>query len=293
MRKGIHYWALPGHLCFEEKLHLAKQAGFEGIELTILQDGYLRPGSNDKELCEIRKKIEEAGLELIDVASTLNWHYSLTSDKTEIRAMAKDHLRLQIDIAEKLGADAILALPGFVGLDFSSGDLFSDSGNRRYNPASEVIDYDTAYVRSLEAFRELSPYARQHGVAICIENIWNRFLLSPLEMRDFIDALDSDWVGAYFDVGNVMLTGYPEQWIKILGRRIKRVHFKDFLRGTARVSGFVELLAGDVDFVKVTEALQGIGYKGWVTAETNASRQFPEHTAYACSDALDRILRNK
>jgi L-ribulose-5-phosphate 3-epimerase len=104
-------------------------------------------------------------------------------------------------------------------------------------------------------------------VALCIENVWNKFLLSPLEMRDFIDGFDSRMVGAYFDVGNVLLTGYPEQWIRILGERIKRVHVKDFKRSAETAEGFVDLLEGDVDFEVVNKALAEVGYDGYVTAE--------------------------
>ena len=96
---------------------------------------------------------------------------------------------------------------------------------------------------------------------------WNKFLLSPLEMRDFIDSFNSDFVGSYFDVGNVLLTGYPEQWIRILGKRTKRVHIKDFKKSTGTVEGFVDLLEGDVDFDGVKKALADIGYDGYVTAE--------------------------
>ncbi len=290
LRKGIHYWALPENFTLEEKLQLAKNAGFEGIELTILKSGCLQEDSSDEELLAIRKEIDGKGLELIDISNTLNWHCSLTSNEKEIRELAKNRIKHQIDIAEKLGSNAILALPGFVGLDFSSNKLFPDVREYQYDPSNEVIDYDIAYQRALEAFFELCSYARKHSINICIENIWNHFLISPLEMKNFIDAIGSEWFGAYFDTGNVMPIGYPEQWIRILGQRIKRVHFKDYVRHNAMGSGFVNLLEGDVDFVKVTEALQKIGYQGWVTVETNASHQYPEHTAYACADALDRIL---
>jgi hexulose-6-phosphate isomerase len=104
-------------------------------------------------------------------------------------------------------------------------------------------------------------------VAICIENVWNKFLLSPLEMRDFIDSFNSQMIGAYFDVGNVLLMGYPDQWIRILGKRIKRVHVKDFKLSVGTAEGFVDLLEGDVDFEAVKKALADVGYDGYVTAE--------------------------
>jgi hexulose-6-phosphate isomerase len=126
------------------------------------------------------------------------------------------------------------------------------------------------------------PTAEKIGVTIAVENVWNKFLLSPLEMRGFIDSFKSKRVGAYFDVGNVLLTGYPEQWIKILGKRIKRIHIKDFKKSVGTVDGFVDLLKGDVDFTAVKKALAAIGYKGYVTAEMIPySPGRPERTARA------------
>src|SRR5690606_16928419 len=104
------------------------------------------------------------------------------------------------------------------------------------------------------------------GVQVCVENVWNKFLLSPLEMRGFLDGLKSSSVGSYFDVGNVLATGYPEHWIQLLGSRIKRVHFKDYRRAVGTADGFCDLLSGDVNWPGVVSALCSIGYDGWVTA---------------------------
>ncbi|GAG27908.1 unnamed protein product, partial [marine sediment metagenome] len=127
--------------------------------------------------------------------------------------------------------------------------------------------YDVCYERATEAVKQILPAAEEAGVVIGIENVWNKFLLSPLEMRDFIDNFGSKMVVAYFDVGNILLTGYPDQWIRILGERIKRVHVKDFKTSVGTVEGFVDLLEGDVDFEAVKQALGEIGYDGYVTAE--------------------------
>ena len=120
-----------------------------------------------------------------------------------------------------------------------------------------------------------------------IENVWNRFLLSPLEFRDFLDKVGSDYVGCYFDVGNVILTGYPEQWVKILGSRIKRVHLKDFKKSVGTLDGFCDLLDGDVDYAAVMVALRDTGYDGPVTAEYfDCEADLPKISA-----AIDRILQ--
>jgi hexulose-6-phosphate isomerase len=124
------------------------------------------------------------------------------------------------------------------------------------------------------------------GVAIGVENVWNKFLLSPLEMRDFLDKIASENVACYFDVGNVVLTGYPEQWIDILGHRIKRVHLKDFKRSVGTLDGFCDLLDGDVDYAAVMAALRRVGYDGPLTAEFfNCEGKLEQ-----LSSAMDRIL---
>jgi hexulose-6-phosphate isomerase len=134
-------------------------------------------------------------------------------------------------------------------------------------PDAEVISYDVCFERAREAVKQILPTAEKLGVFLAIENVWNKFLLSPLEMRDFIDSFKSKNVGSYFDVGNVLLTGYPEQWIKILGKRIKRVHIKDFKKTFGTAEGFVDLLEGDVNFESIKKELAAINYDGFVTAE--------------------------
>lgn len=149
--------------------------------------------------------------------------------------------------------DAYLLVPGAV-------DVF-------FLPDAEVVPYEVCYERAIDFVSKLIPTAEKTGVSICIENVWNKFLLSPLEMRNFIDSFGSKKIGSYFDVGNVLLTGYPDQWIKILGSHIKRVHIKDFKLSVGTAEGFVDLLEGDVDFEAVKKALAEVGYDGYVTAE--------------------------
>src|SRR5690606_28245567 len=132
------------------------------------------------------------------------------------------------------GVGTILVITGAVGVDFI--------------PGCEVVQYDRAYDRALEAISKLAADAKANNVHIGIENVWNKFLLSPLEMKTFIDATGSEYVGSYFDVGNAVQNGYPEHWITILGHRIKKVHFKDYRRQAGGLHGFVDLLAGDVNY---------------------------------------------
>jgi hexulose-6-phosphate isomerase len=182
-----------------------------------------------------------------------------------------------LDIAKWLGVDAILVVPGAV-------DVF-------FLPDAEVVPYDVAYSRSREAIGGLVQKAEANRVAIGLENVWNKFLLSPLELRDFIDGFGSAFVGSWFDAGNVLSTGYPEHWIPILGERIKRVHVKDFKTAIGNGNGFCDLGEGDVNWPAVLSALKAIHYDGWVTAEMIPSySRFPDGTALAASMALDFIL---
>jgi hexulose-6-phosphate isomerase len=142
--------------------------------------------------------------------------------------------------------------------------------------------------------KKLAPIAEEYGVHIAIENVWNKFLLSTLEMRAFVDAIGSDYVGVYLDTGNVMFAGYPEQWIKILGKRIKKVHFKEFRTNVGTLDGFVDLLAGDVNWKAVMQAFEKVGYDGWVTGEMiPAYAQHSEQIIYNTSNSMDKIIGRK
>jgi hexulose-6-phosphate isomerase len=276
MKKGISIWAFPSGLDVVSCIRMAKETGFDGIELALNESGQLGLDSSEDELRGYRQAADLAGIEITSLATGLYWKYSLTASDETIREKAKGVVRKQLDAASILGVDAILVVPGTVGADFVSG--------------SEVIPYDIAYDRSLSALRELAPHAALRKVRIGVENVWNKFLLSPLEMRGFIDSIDSPWAGAYFDVGNVLSTGYPEQWIAILGKRICRVHVKDFRKSVGTLDGFVDLLSGDVDFPEVMKALEKIGYDGWMTAEVFPYGRNPEMTAWQASKAMDAIL---
>jgi hexulose-6-phosphate isomerase len=291
MKKGIYISSLPRELSLAEKMELAKKAGFEGIEISIADSGELTERCTPDELSAIREKADKIGIEILSVSCGLNWRCSFSAAEKSVRELAKQTVRNQIDIAKGLGVDAILVLPGFVTIESSFASGFPKDA--RYRPGDEVVDYEDAWDRALEALKELAPYAAEKGITMCVENVWNLFLLSPLEMRALIDQVGSDYVGVYFDVGNVMVQGYPEHWIKALGHRIKRVHFKDFHRKTSQFFGFCDLLTGDVDFKAVMSALRGIGYDGWGTAEQNLSVQQPEYTVYSSSIAMDYILGKK
>ena len=275
MKKGISIWSFAG-ADIRENLKLAKDAGFDGVELALNETGEFSLESTKEEVLAIKAFGEELGLEFYSVASGLYWTYNYTSANEENVKKAKEVTKKQLEVASWLGCDTILVVPGAVEVAFEPG---------------EVVEYDVAYERALSALKELAPYAEELKVAIGIENVWNRFLLSPVEMAEFIDKVGSDWVGSYFDVGNVLYIGYPEHWIKILNKRIKKVHFKDYRRAAGDLHGFVDLLAGEVNWPAVMEQFRNIGYDGWVTAEMLPPyTHYPEAILYNTSTAMDYII---
>lgn len=294
IRKGINIWSFHPSHTIENCMRLAKDAGFEGIELALSAKGALSLHSTDAELARIRAAAEENGLAINALATGLYWQYSLTSDRADIRKKAQLVARRQMEIGKALGADAVLVCPGAVGVDFQPGDVVPDASEIEFFAGSEIIDYDVAYARSVEAMQALAPYAESVGIKIGVENIWNKFLLSPLEMRAYIDEINSPFVGVWLDVANMMMFGYPEHWIKILGKRIVKLHFKDFRCAVKSLDGFVDLLAGDVNWENVVRALARIGYDGWVNAEMCPTyKQYTDQMIYNCSQAMDCILGRK
>lgn len=277
MKISASYWMFEGGLeatkPIAEAMQEAKQLGFDAIELAIGSNGVLTHNTTQAQCEDIVAAAQKIGIEISSVASGESWTSSPSASDPGVRTKIINFSKKALQRAHWLGTDAYLFVPGAV-------DVF-------FLPDAEVIDYDVCYERATEAVRHILPIAEQTGVVICIENVWNKFLLSPLEMRDFIDSFKSKMVGAYFDVGNVMLTGYPEQWIRILGSRIKRIHIKDFKKSIGTVEGFVDLLKGDVDFEAVKKALTDIGYDGYVTAELLPFEPGrPEKTA----DVMKRIF---
>lgn len=276
MKKGISIWSFPNDT-LKNNFELAKKAGFEGVEVALDETGEVSLQSTEKDLLSVKRQAEDCGIELYSVASGLYWSYWLNDDDETVRKKAKDVVKKHLETASILGCESILVIPGTVNAEFAA--------------PGKVVDYATTYERSLEAITELKEYGEKYKVEIALENVWNKFLVSPMEMRDFIDKVDSKYVGSYFDVGNVLFNGYPEQWIKILGNRIKKVHFKDYRVAAGGLHGFVDLLAGDVNYPEVMKALQSIGYDGWVSAEMIPNyTYYTETIIYNTSNAMDRIL---
>lgn len=248
MKKGLTQICLGGSSLIRDALQLCKDTGYQGLEILLTEAGELTMQAGPSEYAALRKMSAEAGIELTSICGA----GSLSVDDASVVAHSKAQIRKMLEAAAALGIDTILV-----------------TGGR----CNEKVPYDVAYDRQLRALQELRPDAERHRVNIALENIWNKLLISPLEFRDFLDAIGSDYVGCYFDTGNVLLYGYPEQWIRILGRRIKKIHFKDFkIDHRERRYEWTQLMQGAVDWPAVMREIRAIGYDDYVITEVCGDR---------------------
>lgn len=274
MKKGINCWTFPPNYTVKACIEHAKLAGYDGIEINM-EEGKkaipaLRIDSTKEEIEEILKMAQSNNIPISSVATALHWKYPLTDDDKKIRDKGIEIVEKMIDAAKILHTDAILVVPGVV---------------------NERVSYAKAYERSKEALKILSRKAEEAKVYIGIENVWNKFLLSPLEMKRFIDEVGSPYVRFYFDVGNVLAFSYPQHWIEVLGDYIVRVHIKDFDTSIGNIQGFKNLFEGDVNWPKVIESLRMAKYEGFLTAELSPYKTHPEALADDASKKLDMILK--
>lgn len=272
MKVGVNRWTLPGDWDLEKCFRTCHQVGFDSIEINFDESGYLNPKMSDAEAADIRKLADKVGIEISSVSSAVYWGSPFTHNDPGVRQKALDLAEHQIRLTRAMGLDAVLIVPGLV------------------NPETQ---YDTVYQRASEAMKKIAPVAERHAVTIGVENVWNRFLLSPLEMARFIDEIGSPKVMAYFDVGNVLAFGYPQHWIRILGSRIVRVHVKDFRTNVGTGAGFVNLIQGDVAWGAVSQALREIGYNGYITAEVEGYRGHHELGLRHIADCLKALFPSR
>ncbi len=298
MKRGIFEGAFPVGLELARCFEMARQAGFEGVELSLqdtapllpearnettaairaieqsvgldqARQGGLRLGSTSAQVDQIARWAREAGLAVTSVSTMQLFYYPLSSPIPSVRERAIRIVRTMIEATAQMGGDLVLVVPGMV---------------------TPEVPYQEVWQRSQETLAGLVPYARAFKITLAIENVWNRFLYSPLEYRDYIDSFASPFVGAYFDVANVLRLGFPDQWIELLGSRLKRVHLKDFRLDLDDIRGFTYLLQGDVPWPRVVKALRTIGYEGWVVVEVSPYREQPERVLYDSAAALDHLL---
>lgn len=276
MIKSVNQWSFPSTYSAADCLIAAKKAGYQGFEPSFNETGELSLEGFEADAKALKTLAEKEGMILTSLASGLYWAYPLTATDPAVRQKAQSIVRAQIDCAVALGVDSILVVPGAVGRGFWGGD--------------DNVSYADAYARAMEGIKALAPYAEEKGVTIALENVWNNFLLSPLEMTRFIDEVGSPAVGAYFDIGNVIRTGEAEHCIKVLGKRISRMHIKDFKRAVGTLDGFCDLLCGDVNFPEVVKAIHAVGYDGAITAEMNIESQNMIAVVERTSKAMDIIF---
>jgi hexulose-6-phosphate isomerase len=285
MQKSINLWAFPypQKMSLVQCLQLAKDAGFDGIELNYDLDSDLSPKAGPKDLQAIRKTAEKIGIAISGLCSFLFWPYPLTSNDPDKRARALELAAKMTEAAHELGTENLLVVPGAVHIPWRTD----------YEP----VPNDVCDARAREAIGKLLPTAEKLGVYMNIENIFfNGYLMTPGEMIDFCDSFRSGHLRVHFDTGNIMMFQFPEHWISILGSRIKNVHLKEFTKkGTDySLEAFRPLLDGTTDWPAVVEAFDKIGYRGYLTFEYfHPYLHYPEALVYQTSDSLDRMLGRK
>ncbi len=258
MKKGICYGCLPRDWSDEAKFRLVKDAGYDGIEINTLED----PPDRER----MTALAHQIGLELPSVMHTALWQKPLSSPDEETRQAGLANLRSTIDTAKAVGGTTVLVVPAVV---------------------TETQPYRQTYDIALQSLREIAPYAKEQGIHLAIENVWNRFLLSPKEMGEFIQEVGSPYVGLYFDCGNILAYGYPQLWIRELGSLIRKVHVKDF---DVQTRTFKHLLQGSVNWVEVRRALREIGYDDYLTAELPLYPTYSDQMVIDTSRHIDRII---
>ena len=232
-----------------DKCKAVKAAGFQGIEANSHMDRK-----------EVIDAVKATGLTVTDVCCTTHWGKPLSHPDAAVRQEGFEGTIVALEDAHAYGTDAILLVPGVV---------------------NDTVSYEECWERSTEGIRKLIPTAEKQKVAICVENVWNNFLLSPMEACRFVDQFNSPYVKFYFDCGNILVYGWPEQWINILGNRIGRIHIKEFSKKIAdkqgRSAGFsAPLTEGDVNWAKVMEALRQNYQNVWLTTEQGGNKTLEE-----------------
>lgn len=282
MKKSINLWTFPypDKMSLRRCLQIAKDAGFDGIELNYDLESDLSPKSGTKEFTEIRHMAEQIGIEISGLCSFLFWPYPLTSNDPAERARGMELAGKMTRAAHDLGTENLLVVPGAVHMPWRED----------HDPTPN----DVCDKRAREAIAKLLPQAEKLKVHLNMENIFfNGFLMSPMEMVEFVDSFSSEFVRVHFDTGNIMEYQFPEHWIPILGERIKNVHLKEYTKkGTDHsLETFRPLLDGTTNWPAVLEAFDGVGYDGYLTFEYfHPYSHFPEALVYQTADSLDRML---
>ena len=242
IKKSLKFGMIKEDLSVLDKFKLLKELGFDGVELDY-------PNKLDNK--EIFAARDQTGLEIPGTVNSLHWKMPLSDPDPSVRAKCLQSMKDALRNTKVYGGTTVLLVPGVV---------------------NEKVGYGEAYKRSQEEIRKLLPICEETGVKIAIENVWNNFLISPVEAARYIDEFESPMIGWYFDVGNIVRYGWPEHWISVLGPRILKLDIKEYSRDKQKNEGVwkgfqVELTEGDCNWPAVNTALREIGYQGWGSAE--------------------------
>ncbi len=268
LKKGYMFGGLKPNaknaVSLVERFKLLKESGFDGVEVSSAMD--------QKEVLAAR---DASGLQIPSVVISTHWTHPITSPNPTMRETGLEGLKQGLRDAKAYGASSVLFVPGTVNKDTSYAD---------------------AYTRSIAGIKQAIPLAEELGVAIAIENVWNKFLLSPLEAAAFVDQFKSPAVKWHFDVGNVVDMGWPQHWIQILGKRIVKIHVKEYSRKLRDEKGphagfRTELFTGDSDWPAVITALDAVGYNGWLISEQNRTPELSDaEWLKKLSGQMDKII---
>ncbi len=259
IKKGACIGVLPEDMTVLEKFEVAKRAGFDGVEPNTLNSA--------DEVKQYKEAAEKTGVKITSIMNSDHWKYPLSDNDPEVVNKCIEGLKTSMHNAHDLGAGAVLLVPGVVTAD---------------------VRYADVYRRSQDQIRKLLPLAQELEVIIAIENVGNRFLLSPLEMARYIDEFESRWIRSYFDIGNVVSIGYPQDWIRTLGKRVCRVHIKRFEPGTDHPKfDPKDRRTQGIDWPDVHRALNEVSYSSWITAEVKSG---DENYLKEVGARMDRIF---
>lgn len=237
------------NMSLDDTLGLCQEAGYDAVELTFREGADTDINMSTSEIKGVSEKCAAAGIEISSITAGYSERGNLLSIDASEREKGIRSIARGVEVGGILGIGGILLHPGQLAVEGT---------------------YQQVWDNLVGILKDLAPAAASNEVAIGLENVWNKFLLSPKEMREIVDEVDSEWVGTYLDTANMMAYGYPEHWIRELGNRIKRVHFKDFKRREHR---FVNLLDGDTDWPTVMRELRAIGYDEYVIHEVGGDRE--------------------
>ncbi len=262
-KKGISYYMIKEELSVIDKFKLVKDLGFDGIEINTPLDISIN---------EVLNARDKTGIEISSVVNKDHWSKPLSDPNDEVRQYIIQSISKSLDQVKQLGGDTVLVVPGVV---------------------NEKVTYEQAWNTALKSIRSLIPHVERTNMKIGLENVWNNFILSPLEAKRFIEEINHPLIGWYFDVGNVLRYGWPEHWIETLNKHIFKVHIKEFSRDIMNKEGLSKgfsspLTEGDINWKAVMSALQGVNYKGeWLILELGSQDR---NGILDYSKRLDKII---